>query len=133
MRENNKIVLELNQISQNREIENLLTDSIEELIDIILKRVKQADEKINNQFKTDSREFFELAKEHDSILIDGTRGTGKTTVIRNLKKFLNYDQYIEEKRSVKILPIIDPNYIDNSANILSIIVRVIFDNVKKME
>ena len=131
MRENNKIVLELNQISQNREIENLLTDSIEELIDIILKRVKQADEKINNQFKTDSREFFELAKEHDSILIDGTRGTGKTTVIRNLKKFLNYDQYIEEKRSVKILPIIDPNYIDNSANILSIIVRVIFDNVKK--
>ena len=124
-----KIVLELNQISQKRAIDNLLTDSIEELVDLIFKRIVQAKEK-EGDFDVDSKEYFELTKEHDSILVDGTRGTGKTTVIRNIKNYLSENDS-EKCKEIKILPIIDPNYIDNKANILSIIVRVIFDSVKE--
>jgi len=125
-----KIVLELNQVSQKRAIGNLLTDSIEELADLIFKRIEQAKDKKNEINASEcSKKYFDNSKEHDSILIDGTRGTGKTTVIRNINDFL-FKKDRDKWDKIKVLPIIDPNYIDNSANILSIIIRVIFDTVK---
>ena len=98
-------------------------------IDYMNKVVKLIQERIKDLGKSsNSRKDFESLRMHDAILIDGKRGTGKTTFLLNLKAELE-----REKHSipVKVLDSIDPNQLDERSNVLLILLAHIYTELLK--
>lgn len=65
-----------------------------------------------------------LNRHHDTILIEGERGTGKTTFA------LNMFEYIKEKNKISNIGILDPTLIENKEHIL---INIISKIKKKIE
>jgi len=92
-------------------------------ISYLNKVIKLIKERIKDLGKSSNINTFESLRMHDAILIDGKRGTGKTTFLLNLKAELD-----REKKSipVKVLDAIDPNQLDEKSNILLILLAHIY-------
>jgi len=95
---------------------------LDKVIKLIQERIKDLGESDN------SKKSFESLRMHDAILIDGKRGTGKTTFLLNLKAELD-----RRKKSipVKVLDAIDPNQLDEKSNILLILLAHIYTELLK--
>ena len=98
--------------------------------------VKLIDSRIDEIEKEEDKEKnplirFKNLRMHDAILIDGKRGSGKTTYLHNIEKVLEKKRH---KSKVKVLGAIDPNQLDEKSNILLIIIANIYtellDSVK---
>ena len=97
-------------------------DHLNKVIKLIQERIKDLGE------GNDKKNTFESLRMHDAILIDGKRGTGKTTFLLNLKAELH-----RRKKSipVKVLDAIDPNQLDEKSNILLILLAHIYTEFLK--
>jgi hypothetical protein len=89
------------------------------VIDLIKDRVNDIKESSQNYT---TKEAFERYRMHDAILIDGKRGSGKTTFLLNVKEVIDKDREV----NVKILDSIDPNQLDEKSNILLILLAHIY-------
>lgn len=99
------------------EDEFIFFHKIKKVTELIDSRVKE----IIEEKETDPLIRYKKLRMHDAILIDGKRGSGKTTYLQNIT------QKLEEKDSkVKILGAIDPNQLDEKSNILLIIIADIY-------
>lgn len=80
---------------------------------------------INNYKKTNKYQEFNKTI-YNTILIDGSRGCGKTTFLSSLKYYLDI-----KENSLCILPILDPTLIENKAHIFVTILSQINQLVTK--
>ena len=81
----------------------------------------------------DIKDYFEY-RMHDSILIYGTRGNGKTTIMMNLKEMLPHtdkEESNQQNKQVKILEIIDPTLLEEEEDFLLVILKNIYAEVLK--
>jgi len=79
------------------------------------------------------QDYFEY-KMHDSILIYGTRGNGKTTIMMNLKEMLPHtdkEKHNLQNKQVKIMEIIDPTLLEEEEDFLLVILKNIYAEVLK--
>ena len=97
-------------------------EHLNKVIKLIQERIKDLGESDNN------KKSFESLRMHDAILIDGKRGTGKTTFLLNLKAELDRR---EKSIPVKVLDAIDPNQLDEKSNILLILLAHIYTELLK--
>jgi DNA polymerase III delta prime subunit len=96
------------------------------VIKLIRERIKNLGE-INREEENSSKTF-ESLRMHDAILVDGKRGSGKTTFLLNLKAELEMK---ESNINVKVLDAIDPNQLDEKSNILLILLAHIYTELLK--
>jgi len=110
----------------------LREDKLKSVIKMIDQRVDQV-----NLFKGNSEEEFKSLRGHDTILIDGQRGSGKTTFLTSISK-----QAEESTSKVYMFDIIDPTLISISKNdartnsdillmIVSRMYALVIDEIKK--
>jgi len=83
----------------------LREDKMESILNRLQERIEHIDTLTNHK-----NEFNEL-RDHDAILIDGRRGSGKTTFLAQLK------DYIQKDNRILVLDIIDPALIQFSNDI----------------
>ena len=80
---------------------------------------------VNKAEAAKSRSLNEL-REHNAISIDGERGTGKTAILVNLKRYLNQDEHKSILSKVHILDPVDPTLLENGESLfLHIIVAAV--------
>jgi len=118
--ETKPIIINLNTANQSCSADTVLLPNGEaRLRRLIQNRLAEIEkyEKASNK----SDDEYKSLKRHDSILIDGMRGIGKTTVLERLR----FDN--ELKGLVHVLDVIDPNQLDQNTNILDIIVNNLFE------
>ncbi|OBR43608.1 antiviral RADAR system adenosine triphosphatase RdrA [Aeromonas dhakensis] len=73
-------------------------------------------------------------REHNAISIDGSRGTGKTAILVNLKRYLNQDEHKSILSKVHILDPVDPTLLENSESLfLHIIVAAVLHDKEVKE
>ena len=134
-----KITISLNnpKSSELQEDEFIFFHKIEQVLDLIKSRVDEIEYEENNDKddnKKNATQRFKKLKMHDAILVDGKRGSGKTTYLNNIAYVL---EQRKSKIKVKILGSIDPNQLDEKSNILLIIIANIYtellDSVKTGE
>ena len=100
--------------------ENFIPDLKDELISMVEKRLID----FPGSTGINCEEEYHRYKRHDSILIDGTRGSGKSTTI----SFLYSDDELQKQTA--LLEVIDPNQLDPETNILNVIIDNIFEEVE---
>ncbi len=71
----------------------------------------------------DEATFLE-ARVHNTIVVNGTRGSGKTTFIRNVFKSLAAET---SPKQVYVLPIIDPTLVEDEENVLVTVIDMIVE------
>ncbi|WP_431862543.1 hypothetical protein [Azospirillum sp.] len=66
-------------------------------------------------------------RRHDTIIIHGSRGSGKTTFIRNAFRLFRKDQVFNESIGRKIAPlgVVDPTLIENKENLFVVVLNKI--------
>lgn len=89
-----------------------------ELLDSLLKEITTKDEKVKDVND-------EIERHHDTILIDGRRGFGKTSFALSMLKFV-----AEERKNIAGLGILDPTLIESKEHIFITIIAKI---IKKIE
>ena len=112
------VKIELNPNKERDPNKNILPNQYCQLFDLIRDRYSNFHETSNPM------EDYRKYRRYDSILIDGTRGTGKSTMI----EFLYHQE--ELKSETKILPVIDPNQLDRKTKILDIVIDNIFECIQ---
>ena len=68
----------------------------------------------------------EIERVHNTIMINGARGTGKTSFLLSLAK------HYKDDKEIKVLDIIDPTLIEDKQNIMISIVATIKETVDKV-
>jgi hypothetical protein len=86
----------------------------------------------------DDSEHFERDRGHTTIFLDGNRGTGKTTVIVNLPKYLEADgvreRYAGLAEAVHILKPIDPSQLEDGDDLfLNVVVAAVLSDKQVKE
>ena len=93
-------------------------DKIKDLIDSRIGEFESSSQNLN-------LDYFEY-KMHDSILIYGTRGNGKTTIMMNLEEILHGVHSIKD---IKIMEIIDPTLLEENEDFLLVILKNLYRHV----
>lgn len=128
-----QIVIDLNDPKASVKKDFVYKKELDKVLQLIEERVKDI-QKIEKEFDI-AKEQYEKTRMHDAILIDGKRGSGKTTFLINVihrikgendKKNKNDTKNQEGLANVKILDSIDPNQLDNKSNILLIIIANVY-------
>jgi hypothetical protein len=116
-----KIVIDLNspKVSLIDRKDFVYIEELNKVMDLIKDRVEDINKSPNNY---NMKEAFENFRMHDAILIDGKRGSGKTTFLLNVKDEVKNDDDV----NVKVLDSIDPNQLDEKSNILLILLAHIY-------
>ena len=116
-----KIVIDLNspKVSLIKRKDFVYIEELNKVMDLIKDRVEDINKSPNNY---NMKEAFENFRMHDAILIDGKRGSGKTTFLLNVKDEVKNDDDV----NVKVLDSIDPNQLDEKSNILLILLAHIY-------
>ena len=124
MSDENSIIINLNnpKVMAYKKDNFTYRDKLEKVLKLIDERIKDI-YNIENNFNTTSTKKYESSRMHDSILIDGKRGSGKTTFLVNLR------EEIDNNKSIKVLSAIDPNQLDKKSNILLIIIANIYTDL----
>lgn len=94
--------------------------------DLIKSRIHELDDTNNERFQ----DYFEY-KMHDSILIYGTRGNGKTTIMMNLKEMIHDEDYLI--KHTRILEIIDPTLLEENEDFLLVILKSVYNEILEYE
>lgn len=107
-------------------------NSLLDRVDEILKSQPRADENHNHE----SSFFFD--RRHDTITIQGERGSGKTTFILNTLTLLQSPQETDifpklQKISEKVIPLgcIDPTLIENKENLFILVLNIVRRKVEQ--
>ena len=121
-----EIVIDIDNLRARKILENqnnhfFITRYATQINDLIKRRIQELSK--NNGAIQD---YFEY-KMHDSILIYGTRGNGKTTIMMNLKEMLFKDNEFNKK--IKIMEIIDPTLLEEEEDFLLVILKNIYAEV----
>jgi len=105
--------------SPREDFENLF-DRTPDIIQLIRERLKDIYEmeKLREKENLSERELFNKYSSPDAIVIDGRRGTGKTTHLLTLKVKVERDSSLS--REVKVLDVIDPTNISDKIDILQV-------------
>lgn len=123
-----KIVLNLNISEDARKFDYHLNDGeiqmvhyhqfqlVKEWIDNRFKNPPSANENQSNSFSSNSRQ-------HDTITILGTRGSGKTSFL------LSVQEYYKTDKEIVVLKIIDPTLIEEKGHVFLNIISLIKDKV----
>ncbi len=98
-----------------RDAVDSLFDRTEEIITLLKERLHDI-AKIRRERAGSEREIFDKYSSPDTIVIDGRRGTGKTTHLLTIKYKINKDSNLR----VKVLNIIDPTNITDKIDILQV-------------
>jgi len=126
----NRIIIDLNGSQASVKKDFIYKNEVDKVLKLIIERVGDI-EKANNQFGSNKIKEYEETRMHDAILIDGKRGSGKTTFLLNI---IDHIQSTKENRlsnsnplqKIKVLYQIDPNQLDNKSNILLIIIANVY-------
>lgn len=122
----------INLNSPKATIENkdnfIYADELDKVVKLIHERIIDITQIENSFDKFNIKQTFEELRMHDTILIDGKRGSGKTTFLLNVKAELERKNKNDNDKSnnVKILDSIDPNQLDEKSNILLILLAHIY-------
>ncbi len=98
-------------------------DELDKVLKLISDRIEDIKSSKNKHYSY--KKEYNLSRMHDAILIDGKRGTGKSTFLLNLEADINRKEK-DNKISAKVLDTIDPNQLDEKSNILLIIIAHIY-------
>jgi len=139
-KETKGIVIELSNIRakkyhKNKEGESnhiLLGEYYEKIADLIKDRIDEVDSYRKLNFDIDN---INEVKMHDAILVYGSRGNGKSTVMINLQDFITGDYRSDStkeklKNKVKIFQTIDPTIQEDDEDFLLVILSVILKEVE---
>src|SRR5471032_1530537 len=101
---------------------NLLARDVYEMITshvrVALAKVERI---LANPESNDVREVFDQFRSHEAVLLNGGRGTGKSSVLVNLSRYVN--DFDDLRNSLLILKPVDPTLIENGDNLfLNVIV-----------
>jgi len=140
MNSDNKIIIELNNIRAKKYHHNdgagnhiLLDKYYEKIADLITDRIDEVNHYKSLQFDIDN---INEVKMHDAILVYGSRGNGKSTVMINLKDFITgeYSKDVENtkklKDKVRIFETIDPTIQEEDEDFLLVILSAILKEVE---
>jgi hypothetical protein len=126
----NCIVVNIDNISDAKSFEDgeliqrEAKEHFKELLKSFIKDSKDSESslKSNNQSSADS---FEIARRHNAILIDGKRGTGKTSFALSMKHYISNNNNKDEFK-IADLGILDPTLIETKEHIfIDIIMRIV--------
>lgn len=115
----------------NSKSELIQQQALDRLADLIIKRL--ADPAITASKQPDPEDIdadgsnILFDRRHDTITIHGSRGSGKTTFIRNAFRLFRKDEAYREKIGAKVatLGVVDPTLIENKENIFVVILNKI--------
>jgi hypothetical protein len=139
MSEEKRIVIELSNIRAKKYHEKdgksnhiLLSKYYEKIADLIKDRIDEVDRYQELGFDIDN---INEVKMHDAILVYGSRGNGKSTVMINLKDFItgDYSSPLTKdklKNKVKIFETIDPTIQEEDEDFLLVILSAILKEVE---
>jgi len=143
MNSDNKIIIELNNIRAKKYHHNdgagnhiLLDKYYEKIADLIADRIDEVNHYKSLQFDIDN---INEVKMHDAILVYGSRGNGKSTVMINLKDFITgeYSKDVENtkklKDKVRIFETIDPTIQEEDEDFLLVILSAILKEVESYQ
>ena len=130
---NEKIVIDIDNLRARKIIKNqnnhfFIKDYGKQIKKLIRSRIKELDD--NQKYQ----EYFNYIM-HDSILIYGTRGNGKTTIMMNLKEILQDKEEDKENdrdnliKNIRILEIIDPTLLEEDEDFLLIILKSLYSEI----
>jgi len=137
--ESKRIVIELSNIRAKKYHQKdgnhnhiLLGSYYEKIADLIDDRMKEIDSYKSAGFDIDN---INEVKMHDAILVYGSRGNGKSTVMINLKDFITGDYSSTKtknklKNRVKIFETIDPTIQEEDEDFLLVILSAILKEVE---
>lgn len=128
---NKAIIIDLDNIrarkvSKENDNHFYLKTYYKKISDLIKVRIKELDERGN---KSGKKEFLDY-RMNDSILIYGTRGNGKSTIMVNLKEQLE-SSFKKENYPIKVLDTIDPTVLEPKEEFLIIVLSTIMNAVEQ--
>jgi hypothetical protein len=119
--------LRARKILKNQNNHFFIKQYSEQIHHLINRRVRE----LNGQNMGKAEDYFQY-KMHDSILIYGTRGNGKTTIMMNLKEMLD-TQLPKDEKNFKIMEIIDPTLLEEEEDFLLVILKNVYAEILKYE
>lgn len=124
-KENDKIYIDISHISDAQSFDDeemIQKDAKKIFLDRLEKFIKNGNVGKTNKSIVKNDQCFELERYHNTILIDGERGAGKTSFALSIRKYLNDNKDIFK---VEDLGIMDPTISETKENIfLNIIMRI---------
>jgi len=127
MIQDNKVIIRLN-INDYEDRNGYISTLEDDLAEKILDRIRKYDKLLKEKNFNSEKDIYLATKRHDSIHIDGVRGSGKSTIIKYIKE---YDKNEELQNSVEFLSPIDPNQLDKNTNIIDIVTDLIYKTIKE--
>lgn len=128
---NEKIVLDLNK---NIDVEQLPENELFQIkakVDL-LEKINSFVERSKKYSTQDDEGSLFYQRSHNAITVCGTRGSGKSTFLRNVLSDLNAKEGDEsQKLNLSVLPFIDPTLISSKENVLIIIISLIREKIEK--
>lgn len=109
------------QIDAQKKLRDLIKDQVEKL-EVPSKLAPE-----RSSFSTKKGFALSYARPHNAILIEGGRGSGKTTFLLQAIESMdsNYGAYERVGQYLKVLPMVDPTLIETKQNIIVLILSLI--------
>lgn len=128
------IKLDTDQNTRALNVEEIIHPrEFELVIDLIKKSYLKVKDGSETQEKDKPNSLY-TTRNHDTIVVSGSRGTGKTTFLLTLLKGINSGELHKVKDNeflsdIQILPILDPTLIEQKAHPFVTIISLIYDSV----
>ncbi|RUM58414.1 MAG: hypothetical protein DSY60_01750 [Persephonella sp.] len=113
--------------TRKKDDDEIIFEVSSEIIELIKERLKDVKEIKQRYRDYDERGIFEKFWSPDTIVVEGSRGSGKTTQILILKERLTGKNVKNEDLNVYVLDFIDPTNLTESVDIL----QVLFNSIKR--
>lgn len=111
---------------------NLLARDVYEAIATHARSALAKAERILAKSSDDARDVFDQLRSHEAVLLDGGRGTGKSSVLVNLSRYV--DDIDDLRGKLLILKPVDPTLLENGDNLLlNVIVAALLRDSKVRE
>jgi Cdc6-like AAA superfamily ATPase len=100
---------------------------LQRVIERQLLQIKDLGSKFHHNSASSINSELSYSRPHNAILIEGGRGSGKTTFLLNALHNLDRanENFLEIGKKVKVLPILDPTLIETKQNIIVVILSMI--------
>ena len=121
---------------ENKKVYNhiLLESYYKKIVKLISDRINEIKEYKTNKFDIDN---INEVKMHDAILVYGSRGNGKSTIMINLQDFITGEYKIKDAENmegrVKIFDTIDPTIQEEDEDFLLVILSTILKEVEETQ